>query len=156
VLVRVTEHLRLELADLRAGPQADVGEAAGELAVGVERLGVPARGLAGAHQFGDVLLAQRILGDERGQLGGGLVGAAQGRERAGARPAQAVAGRVQAAGLDGDGVVGQHEIGEGLAAPQRERLVARASASEGERRAASPANAAKICASVHSGAAASR
>ena len=141
----------------RARAEADVGEAAGELAVGVERLGVTARGVAGGHQLGDELLAQRVLGDERGQLGGRLVGAAERGERRGARAAQPVADRVQAAGLDGGGVVGEREVGERLAAPQRERLVA-----EGERLRRRPCRprprrgAANRCASTDSGATASR
>ena len=45
-------------------------------------------------------------------------------ERRGARAAEPVADSVQSPGLDGRGVVGELEIGERRAAPQRERLVA--------------------------------
>ena len=104
------------------GRRPTLGEAAGELAVGVERFRVAARGVAGAHQLGDELLAQRVLRDERGQLGGGLVGAAERGERRGARAAQPVADGMQAAGLDGRGVVGEREVLERRSPPQRERV----------------------------------
>ena len=128
-LVRVPEHLRLELTDLRAGLQADLGQPGRERPVLVERLGVAARRVAGGHQLEDQLLAQGVLGHEHGQLGARLAGAAERHERGGTGPAEAVADRVQPARLDRRGVVDDLEVRERLAAPQPKRLVA-----EGQRR----------------------
>ena len=120
----MTQDHPFELADAGPGRETDLGEAAGELAVRDERLGVPARGVARGHELGHQLLAQRILGDERAQLGGCLIGAAEGVQRGGARAAEPIAERVKSPRLDRRDVVGQLEIGERLAAPERQRLVA--------------------------------
>ncbi len=123
-LVGVVEHEGLELAQLGAGLEADLREPPGERAVGVERLDVTARVVADEHQVPHEVLAQRVVVRELLERGRGLLRAAQVAQGERAQVAQAVADPVQPARLHGRGLVGHRDVGERLAAPQGERLVA--------------------------------
>ena len=119
----------VQALQLGAGLDADLlDERRARVAVGGERLRLAAGAIEREHPLGVQALAQRVLGDERVELADHL-GVPAGREVGVDRHL----GRAQAQLLEpadlgrGERLVG--EVGERLAAPQRERLARRATRS---------------------------
>ena len=109
-----------EGTQLGRGLETEVVQRRAGLAVGGERVGLPARAVEGEHVLGAEALAVRVIRDERVQLGGRCCVEAVCEVEVETRLERAEAGVVQARGFGlREGLV--REVGERGAAPERER-----------------------------------
>ncbi len=118
----VGEDLLVQALELGAGLDADLLHQPGaRLAIGLERLRLPAGAVEGEHALRMQALAQRVRRDERVELGDHLdmaAGLEVGVDRQLGRPQPQL---LEAADLGG-GERLVRDVGERVAAPQRERL----------------------------------
>ena len=121
-LVRLLQDETLQSPELGAGLEAELVEAAGQLAVGLEGVGLPALAVEREHQHGHRTFAQRLV-DHRSLERGQRLGAATEVEQR----LQPPIGRPQAHLLEAAELrlrpVGVAEVGVGLGAEQPERLL---------------------------------
>ena len=115
----------LERAHRLAGLQAQLAQARGELAVGGERLDLPAARVQGQHQRAGELLAERLVLEQAAQRRGSpRAGGRARRARGRARPAPARGGP-RGGGPPPGRTRAAAEVAVGRAAPERERALER-------------------------------
>ena len=119
----LAQHGLLEVAQLGARVDAQlVAEQLGAPAAGLQGVGLPVGGVERGDEPGPQPLAQRVRGDEVLQVGDGRLGPAQGQQGVAAPLAGAhlQLGQPQPVARGGREVA---QLGQRLAAPQRQRLV---------------------------------